>query len=95
MIREQEAIGKLHLVGVGSLRHRDLSQDVRPARIGDVHDARPYAEVAHVADVENVAVPHDLHPVATTLEVGMADELEAALFQRARRCGHRAGFCPV
>jgi hypothetical protein len=73
---------------VRPLWHWDLPQDVRPGGIGDVDDARPNTEVAHVADVEHVAAPHDLHPIAAAIEVGMADELEATLLKGPGRRGH-------
>ncbi len=79
VIGEQKAVGELHLVRMRSLRHGDLPEDSRAGGIGDVDDAGPDAEIAHVTDVEDLARSHDLHPVAAAAEVGVADELDAVL----------------
>jgi hypothetical protein len=50
-----------------------------------------------VTDVEHVAASHDLHPVAATVEIAVADELEAALLERAGKDDerHRRRLWPV
>ena len=88
MVCEEQAVGELDLVRVRSLGDRDLPEDSRPAGVGDVDDARPDAEVAHVTDVQHVAAAHDLHPVAAAVEVAVADELEAMLLEWAGKDGH-------
>src|SRR5207245_10224573 len=87
VVREQEAVAELHLVGVRSLWHGDLSEDSRSARMDEVDDAGPDAEVAHVTDVEHVAVPPDRHAMAGASEVGMAAELASVLFPRGAQSG--------
>ena len=95
MVREQKTVGELHLVRVRPLRDRDLSQELWLAGVGDLDDARPDAEVAHVPDVDDVGIPHDLHPVAAPIKVGVPDELQATLLQGAGRFGHGGRLWPV
>src|SRR5438309_279917 len=65
--------------------------------VGEIDDACPHAEVAHMADVEDVAIPHDLHPIAPAIEVAVPDHLEAVLLRRAGMSGrrHRRRLWPV
>ena len=88
-------VGELHFVRVRPLRDRDLSQELWLAGVGDLDDARPDAEVAHVPDVDDVGIPHDLHPVAAPIKVGVPDELQATLLQGAGRFGHGGRLWPV
>jgi len=43
-----------------------------------------------VADIDDVAVTHDLHPIALAAEVGVPDELESAGVENGRKIGHPA-----
>ncbi len=84
VVREQQVARELHLVRVRSPRHWNLPHDAGPREVGDLHDTRADAEVAHMAHVQHVAVPHDLHAVTLAGEIGVADELEAARLEGTR-----------
>ncbi len=84
VVDDEQPLRELHFVRMGAGRNADLPQHSRSCGIGDVDDARSDAEVAHVPDVEHVAVPHDLHAVALAIEIGVADELEPASLEGTR-----------
>ncbi len=88
VVHEQQPVGVLGLMGVRSSGGRQLRDDARPAEIRDVDHARADAEVTHVPHVKDVAVAHDLHPVASAGEVTMSDELEAAFVQDRGQLAH-------
>ncbi len=75
---------------VRALGHRQLRHQARVPQVGNVHDARAHAEVAHVADVDDVAVTHHLHPVAFSAQIGVPDELESAGVQDGWQAGRVA-----
>ena len=48
-----------------------------------------------MADVEHVAVAHDLHAVASSVEIGMTDELETVRFERAGERAHNVDSAAI
>ena len=90
LVHEQQTARELHLVGVRSCRRRDLGDHVRVGRVGDVQHRGAHAGAAEMADVEGVAVAHDLHAVALGVEIGVAEEPEPrCLPRRDRVLSHR------
>ena len=88
VVHEEQPVRELRLVSVGVTGNSGLGHDARNCRIGDVDHARAHREVAHVADVEHILAPHDLHAVAVSVEIAVSDELEAARFEHLGSVAH-------
>ncbi len=77
MVRQEEAVGHLHLVRVGPVGRFHLFDESQVGRIRCIENAGTHPGHAEVGDVESIAVPHDLHAVAVPTEVGVTDLAEA------------------
>jgi hypothetical protein len=69
LVLDQQIAGELDLVGVGVGGCWELLKQAGVARIGDVDDR--HADAGHVADVEGVAVAHDLAAIAVAAEIAV------------------------
>ena len=103
VVDQQEPICDLHLVRVGIGGRVPLRHQLGTIRSGYVEDRRARSGRARVSDVERVAVTHDLHAVASSAQVVLAEESKPSCrrgFRRhwamspgAGRSGRPSAFC--
>jgi len=74
MVDQQQAVSDLDLVCVRFGWSGPLRYEARRRRIGHIQDRRTLPADAVVPYVQDVLVAHDLHPVAVSVKVVVADQ---------------------
>ena len=86
MVDQQQAVGDLHLVGVGVRRRVPLPDQLGPGGVGHVQDRGTRSRRAVVGDIEHVALTQHLHAVAPAVEVVLRQQGQSVRGRPVARC---------
>ena len=80
LILNQNVADDLHLMRMGIIRMRHLGDQTRLARVGDVENAQRHRRGAKVRQIDIAPMFDELHAVAMTVQVMMADHPHVPTF---------------